>query len=127
MGRAGSTGFFNGSVNVEMPLREEIAARDGLSQSSKEYPSQPLLMNFFPLNSPTVLDLGHTTTSSSANQKKQFEMPAGLEVALVSYEPLNNLFLRTRKDGLFGVRGQPGWSPILSVVGSAVRVSVASQ
>ena len=86
-----------------------------------------LLKDFFELNSPTVLDPGHTITSLSADQMIQFARAVGLEVTLASYELLEDLFVQSRGVGVVYSRGVPRKSPSSSFVGSTRGDSVASQ
>ena len=90
VGRGPSTGpanapvFGEPSLRIELPPREKLVSREKFSKRNKYNPSQSaktLLKVFFELNSPTILDPGHTT-SFSANQINQFGRVVGLEITL---------------------------------------------
>ena len=69
-------------MNIEMPLRDEVVAQQRFSQRSKYYLSQSAktwLKDCFDLNTPTVLDPGHTTMSLSVDQNVQFARTGGLK------------------------------------------------
>ena len=74
-----------------------------------------------------MLDLGHTTTSFSANEMIQFAIGVELEVTLESYRLLEDVLLCARWIGSVGGRGQVRRSRFPSCIGPTVANSVPSQ
>ena len=78
------------SLGAGLRRREEVVAHGKFFTHKKNYPShaaKTFLKDFFDLNPHTVLDLGHTTTSLSADQMIQFAQAVGVEDTLASYGP----------------------------------------
>ena len=74
-----------------------------------------------------MLDPGHASTSLSADHIIQFTRAVGYEVVLASYRLLESLLLLARGVDSLGGREELGQFLFLSLIGSTVADSLASE